>query len=333
MRGHFVATCALLFACSDTAGSPASDAGASSSSGSSSRSAGDGGSSSGSSSSSSSSGSSDGATSASRCPPFPAIPDAACTGVPPGVTLQDCSSDRLVLTKAGEVFENCRFNGDVVIQANDITIRSSLVKGRIDAGDQSPGHNLTLIDVEVDGGGSGGGYNVAGIGSRGFSCLRCNVHGGGHGIAAEGDARVEDSFIHDFAAVSADDHMGGIAAHGGSKVKIIHSNVECSYSGRFDGLCSSAVGMYGDFAPIDDYELKNNLFNTQDGYCVYGGSSSSKPFPHATNVRYVDNLFGKKFGSKCGYYGPVSSFEIGNTGNVWSGNRWQDGSGDVPAAN
>lgn len=253
--------------------------------------------------------------------------------MPPGTTLKDCGSGRILLTKAGEVFDGCLFDGEVVVQAKDITIRRSLVKGRIDAGDQSPGNHLTLVDVEVDGSGGGGDYNVAGIGARGFSCLRCNVHGGGHGIAAEGDARVEDSFIHDFVATSAADHMGGIAAHGGAHVAIVHSNVECSYSGAFDGLCSSAVGMYGDFAPIDDYEFRNNLFNTQDGYCVYGGSAASKPFPHATNVRYVDNLFGKKFGPKCGYYGPVSSFEPGNQGNLWSGNRWQDGSGEVPSAN
>ena len=275
-----------------------------------------------------------GAPSASgRCPAFPAMPNAACTGYVAGTTLAKCGEGRIVLSTAGKTSADCLFDGEVIVMAKDITIKNSLVKGRVDAGDQMPGNNLVLEDVEIDGSGSGATYNVPSLGATGFSCTRCNIHGGGHGVSAQAKARVVDSWIHDFTAVSADDHMGAIAAHGGSGVKILHSVVECSYGGSYSGLCSSAVGMYGDFAQIDDYEFKNNLFNTKDGYGVYGGSASSKPFPHATNVRFVDNVFGKKFNPKCGFYGPVSSFESGNPGNVWSGNRWEDGSGDVPPAN
>lgn len=271
--------------------------------------------------------------SASRCPAFPAMPDASCTGVIAGTALKDCGSGRIILSTPDAVYEGCRFAGEVIVMAKNITLRNSLVLGRVDAGDQSPGNNLTLVDVEIDGSGSSGANNVPSLGFTGFSCTRCNVHGGGHGIAAEGNAHVEDSWIHDFVAVSADDHMGAIAAHGGTGVKVIHSVVECSYSGPYDGLCSSAVGMYGDFAQLDDYEFRNNLFDTKDGYGVYGGSAASKPYPNATKIRFIDNLFGKKFNPKCGYYGPVTSFDVAGAGNVWSGNHWKDGSGAVDPAN
>jgi len=89
--------------------------------------------------------------------------------------------------------------------------------------------------------------------------------------------------------------------------------------------------MYGDFDPIDNILIEYNLFNTDGGYCTYGGSAgvaSGKPYPHGTNVRYLNNRFGKVYYSSCGDVGPVAAWEY-NSGNVWSGNAWADGSGAV----
>jgi len=74
---------------------------------------------------------------------------------------------------------------------------------------------------------------------------------------------------------------------------------------------------------ITNVLIQNNLFNTAGGYCTYGGG------PQGTFIRYQDNRFGKKYSSTCGIYGAVSAFYSDNTGNVWTGNSWQDGSGTI----
>jgi hypothetical protein len=71
--------------------------------------------------------------------------------------------------------------------------------------------------------------------------------------------------------------------------------------------------------------LSSNLFNADGSYYTYGGSVNG------INIRYIDNLFGKAFGNNCAYYGPVANFDSSGSDNVWTGNRWQDGSGTVNA--
>ena len=68
---------------------------------------------------------------------------------------------------------------------------------------------------------------------------------------------------------------------------------------------------------------------------AYGGATSGKPFSgdptNATNQRFTDNVFQRGTNRKCGAYGPVTSFDRNGTGNVWSGNVWDDGTPVAPA--
>jgi hypothetical protein len=262
------------------------------------------------------------AGSAGPCPAYPSFPNAGCTGWEhTGVKLRTCSG---TITKANTRLVGCRFPNGLTIQAKNVSISRSLVQGLVGATyltDWSLG-GLKLVDVEIDGGGKVDPNGQAAIGSDDYSCIRCHIHGTGRGANMANNVHIEDSYLHGWVYVDGA-HQTAIGSNGGKNFTVIHNNLDCQSEG-----CSSALSLYGDFEPIKGALIEKNLFNTDGGYCTYGGSTSAKPYPIGTDIRYVDNVFGKKYGPKCGYYGPVATFEM-HAGNEWRGNVWQDGSGEV----
>ncbi|MGN9910412.1 hypothetical protein ACTMTJ_22925 [Phytohabitans sp. LJ34] len=258
----------------------------------------------------------------SACPRFPRFPDENCTGYKhTGVKLRDCANN---VTKSNIKLDGCRFTNGLTIEGKNVTITRSLVKGKVGGTYKTDWSlvGLKLIDVEIDGGGKVDPNGEAAIGNDDYTCIRCHIHGTGRGANMRKNVHIEDSYLHGWVYVDGA-HQTAIGSNGGSNYKIIHNNLVCDSEG-----CSAALSLYGDFEPIKNALIERNLFNTNGGYCTYGGSTSAKPFPIGTDIRYVNNLFGKKYGPKCGYYGPVATFEF-HQGNVWSGNSWQDGSGPV----
>lgn len=257
-------------------------------------------------------------TNGRACPAWPAVPDASCTGVPPGITLRSCSN---YLSTAGATYDGCLFSGQVTVAASNITIKNSkVVAGRINAGYGSQ-TGLMIMDVEIDGQNKDQ-TNQSAIGDSNYTCIRCNVHNTGRGVAVGSNVTIRDSWFHDFYYTNGA-HQSAIGSNGGSNNSVIHNNINCNSDG-----CSGALVFYGDFAPIQNVLVQNNLMNTTGSYCTYGGSVSGKPYPVASNIRYIDNRFGKVYHPSCGIYGPVATWSYAN-GNVWSGNTWADGSGTV----
>ena len=41
---------------------------------------------------------------------------------------------------------------------------------------------------------------------------------------------------------------------------------------------------------------------------------------------FTNNVFQRGRNNKCGYYGPVTSYDASKAGNVWSNNIYDDGS-------
>lgn len=259
------------------------------------------------------------------CGAFPRFPNASCTGWQhTGVKLRSCKG---TITKSNAKLDKCRFSSGLTIQAKNVTITRSLVQGRVGATyltDWSLG-GLKLVDVEIDGGGGVDPNGEAAIGSNDYSCVRCHIHGTGRGANMERNVTIRDSYLHGWVYTEGA-HQTAIGSNGGGNFTVVHNNLECQSEG-----CSAALSLYGDFAPINGALIENNLFNTDGGYCTYGGSTTAKPFPIGKNIRYVNNVFGKKFGPKCGYYGPVATFEM-HEGNQWVGNRWADGGNVKPQA-
>ena len=233
------------------------------------------------------------------------FPHAGNTGVPAGTQLRRWKGGRYIRT-ANVVLSGYLFEGDVVVQADNVTIRNSLVRGgRIDAGYGSEQTGLVVSDTEIDARGIGSGFSM--IGDVNYSCIRCDLHGGGSGPRMGGRVVIRDSFIHDLCCAD-EAHKSGVGSNGGNHLVVQHNTIECDIAG-----CSAALSLYG---PHDDVLIANNLLNTVGGYCSYGGGDS------ATRVRFVNNVFGRKYNPRCGGYGPVFAFQT-RPGNVWRGNVWQ----------
>lgn len=98
-------------------------------------------------------------------------------------------------------------------------------------------------------------------------------------------------------------HESGIRM--GESATIVHNSITCDAPDvEPDGGCSADLTGYGDFAPVRNNLIENNFFKaTTGGFCAYGGSSGGKPYSaDAANIRFINNLFEKGDGGKCGFW-------------------------------
>jgi hypothetical protein len=266
------------------------------------------------------------------CPAFPAFPDAACTGWQhTGVTLHTCNDGIDPgdghLTVPNKTYEGCEFPNGVMIQAAGITIQRSRVVGQVRVHDSLNGdyRGAKLVDVEIDGGAHPSPDFAAISAGSNISCVRCHIHGTATGYHLGNNNVLRDSYIHDFVDTGAHGAAAGTGQGAGDNTIVEHNNLQCS---RTNGAahCSSALSLY-DEPTLDNVLVRNNLFNSVSGYGMYGGG------PQGTHIQVIDNVFGQKYYPTCGLFGPVAAFYAGNTGNVWSGNRYQDGGVVAPSSN
>lgn len=250
-------------------------------------------------------------------------PDASNTGVPPGTKLTPSGS--IEVTQDGTVLSGLAVSGNITVRANNVTIEKTRVRGGdIDLGwDQ---HGIMIRDVEVDGEYKApSDQRLPAIGSNGYTCIRCNVHGWSSGFDVRNDVTILDSWAHDIGPAS-EAHKTAVGSNGANHVVIRHNTLSCESSG-----CSAAIAFYGDFTPINDVVVDHNLFNTEGSYCSYEGTSDGKKYPVATNIKWTNNHYGKKLHRECGIYGPADGWGV-RAGNVWSGNVWDGTDKPVPAS-
>ena len=244
-----------------------------------------------------------------------AWPGPSNTGVPKGILLHDCDPR---ISESGD-YDRCQFAGSVVVAADDVTIMRSLIVGRVLAGSGEQQVGLSISDTTIDATQYGSGsVSTPALSFRNFVCRRCNIFGSSHGVQIAGDAVLEDSWIHDICC-DGPAHKDGVISNGGRNVIIRHNQIECAVKG-----CSAALGLFGDFAPIENWRVEGNLFNTTGGYCTYAGGSPRKRYPATARMVWRDNWYGDKFHTSCGAYGPTTAWFPAAT-NLWIGNRFASG--------
>lgn len=270
--------------------------------------------------------------SSGNCPAFPAVPDASCTGVPAGTSLTVHNGD-LYVTTNGAVVDSREVNGCIYVQANNVTIKRTRVNGWCWSGAISTGYGEytgTLIeDVEVNGTAKAGDHDVAGvalIGVNNYTARRVNVHHGGRGFNVGSNVTIEHSYIHDMFGAG-DSHNSGIGSNSGLNITIRHNNISCDIGepGNISsgGGCSGALVMYADtfgdqIGAIGNLLIEQNMFNAGAGsYCLL-------IYNTRTNGPYTvrNNLFGTRFNSNCGQYGPVDTLRTAGASMTWENNKW-----------
>lgn len=256
-------------------------------------------------------------------------PDASSVGVPAGTTLTPYTGSCLV-NVANTVIDSKEIRcDDLRIYAKGVVIKNSLIHNRVYADYNDNVGSFTITDSEI----RNGPYPVTGIGDAYFTAERVKVTGGGRGIACYAQCTVKDSYVvGGFVDNSGTHHMSGIRVNTNST--LIHNTIGCQAPDVApDGGCSAAITGYPDFDPVTGNRIENNLIlGDSGGYCTYGGSTRGKAYSGQTaKITFKDNVWQGGTSGRCGFWGPITSFDVNAPGNVWSNNLYTDGAAVAPA--
>jgi hypothetical protein len=244
---------------------------------------------------------------------------------------------------AGFVLKNSYLNGGIVQSGGSasFTVQDSF----IDSGVQFPAcSNGSCPAGKYACGDTGNATTDCGVTGSNFTILRTEIINSNRAAYCEapGPCLIQDSYFHGtnlWPDASNLAHASSVREE--QNLTLRHNSLHCSYTGPFvngDIGCSADLTGYADFAPIRNNTVDANLFvaNTGNAFCAYGGATTGKPFSgdptNGTNQKFTNNVFQRGTNKKCGDYGAVTSFNSSGTGNVWSGNVWDDGTA-VAAAN
>jgi hypothetical protein len=242
---------------------------------------------------------------------------------------------------------------DIESTANGLMIKNSYLKGGVISFD---GATFTVQDSYLDNaisypactapsscsaglyacGDPNNGTTECGVGYRNYTLVRTEIVNTNRAAYCESTCTIQDNYFH--GTNQWPDHTN--LAHASSvrneqNMTLTHNSLACDFPGEATAPelgCSADMSGYPDFAPIKNDTIHRNLFgsnNTGAAYCVYGGATSGKPFSadatNATNIVFTQNVFKKGANGKCGEFGHVTDFNPARTGNVWSGNVFDDG--------
>ncbi|GIM65670.1 hypothetical protein Pve01_86430 [Planomonospora venezuelensis] len=262
-----------------------------------------------------------------------AYPDADNTGVPPGTELAPyvgpCTITETAVLSAVDATGVCPA---IVVQAAGVRIEASRVP-RVEstATQVDPTYSVEVVDSEVVAGEWIGGA----VWGSNLTVRRSDVTGGQHSVHCGSGCLVEDSWLHDqFNPPGEAAHNNAFISNGGTDMVVRHNTLHCTAElNATGGGCTADLSLFGDFEPIRDVLVEDNLFKANDSsisYCAYGGDAPGKPFPEATGVVFTGNVFERGGNGLCGVYGPITSFKADAEGNLWRDNTWDDGTELVP---
>ena len=257
-------------------------------------------------------------------------PDATNTGPAPTIQLKRIpeqvrsgagwhwdSRGWVVIDGNGAVFSGFITDGEISVQADNVTIRNCVITtGGMFGIAIRHADNLTIANCKI-GPPLGETRLMAGIkdiygDSVGTRIARNNFSNTGTAIQIE-RGYINDNYIHDMGIV-AGDHINGITSNGSTQYLEIRHNTIFNQIGQTD-----AIGLFQDFGLQANRLIYNNLI-AGGGYTLYAGQNPGKAATY--NIVVQNNRFSNRFFLKAGYYGPATAHNKYGSGNQWSNNVW-----------
>jgi len=136
-----------------------------------------------------------GQTGGRSCPPPPAYPNPACTGVPPGTTFVRTVNGNYFADTPGEAIDRWHITGSLIIRASNVSITHSQIDDTVnnEYGDVFAGP-FSISDSTV--GPASGCIGSPGINDQNYTALRVHVRGHDDGFRAGGpDVTIKDSYV------------------------------------------------------------------------------------------------------------------------------------------
>ncbi len=271
-----------------------------------------------------------------RSPATCGFPAAATTGVPAGTRLRAVPAELshgpgwhydprgwVTVDGNGAVLDSLDLTVGVDITASNVTLRRLRIRIGGEAAAVNLRHtvNVTIEDTLIAlPPGSGGERLLVGIkdvngDARATRVLRTDISGVSTGVQIH-SGLIQDCYIHDLGYANGD-HLNGITSNGsfGDPLTIRHNTI-------FNQVNQTdAIGLFEDFSAQVDRVVDNNLI-AGGTYTLYAGANpGGRP---TSRIRVTDNHFARSFFPAGGSLGPVTSFDASGSGNVWSGNIWDD---------
>ncbi|HSX29095.1 MAG TPA: hypothetical protein VLE73_00885 [Candidatus Saccharimonadales bacterium] len=231
--------------------------------------------------------------------------------------------------------------------ASGLVIKNSYVKGGVISDGSA---TFTIQDSVIDNNQSNGyacgdpnnATTECGVGYRNFTILRTEIMHTNRAAYCESTCTIQDSYFHGTNLQPIASNLAHASSVRNEQyLTLRHNALGCDYTGPFPNGeigCSADMSGYPDFAPIMHATIDKNLFlsnNVGAGFCAYGGGTSGKPYSNdannATYIVFTDNVFQRGANGKCGTYGPITDFKTGRTGNVWTNNKYDNGTVVSPA--
>ncbi|MEV3978254.1 hypothetical protein [Nonomuraea sp. NPDC049758] len=262
-------------------------------------------------------------TPTSTPPPGGGWPGAGNTGVPDGTDLVK-KTGSIVIKEDGKVIDGWDVTGDITVEADNVTIRNTRVRGQSDYWGilQREGFSgLTVEDSEIFGNGKV--RTQFGILNQGklITIRRVDIHTISNGILTD-QGLVEDSYVHDPKYYSGD-HTDMIMSTGtaapGTELVIRHNTVINTLDQ------TGAIALFQDFGVTRNVTVQGN-FLAGGGWSLYAGAGAKGK---SSNIKVIDNVFSRRVWPKGGYAGPVSYWDANGPGNVWKGNSWEGGGASI----
>lgn len=235
----------------------------------------------------------------SSCPDHPTP---ACTGAPKGLRLTELplNIDNVAykVDTPGTVLDGVHIRGPLVIHADDVTIRNSVIDGHVTNADGDRSFRFTIADTTVGTADTCG--PLPGVGHDKYKATRVLVHGHSDGFRVSGDdVDIRDSYIK--LCSNPGDHSDGIQAYNGGKGLTFHHNTVDQREAKH---ITAPIFLVDEKS--EDVVVTDNL--------VMGGTFSIQ----VRNARGKQVVRGNKLVDQSWVYGPVDS-ECGRTD--WAGNE------------
>ena len=274
------------------------------------------------------------------------FPNARTTGVPARVKLKAYHGP-CTITRDNTVINAKRVTCGLDIRARHVVIRkSSLRTVWLDQdlmhAQGRTGWSVVVSHSSVNGGKTDG----PGVCCGNYRVSHVEMKGGHNGAQCENGGRyciLKESWIHgQYEPKGGQRHLGGFLNDGGTPSTLIHNRITCDARAENDeGGCTGDINLIPNFGVMAHVLVQHNYLgaNANSAFCTYAGATPGMAgyASRSNHIVYKGNVFAKvdtianpapgqpRHTSRCAAYGPVTGFDVGGPGNVWSGNHWDNG--------
>jgi hypothetical protein len=262
------------------------------------------------------------------------FPDAADTGVPPGVKLRSVPGQVrsgpgwaydprgwVRVFGRGAVLSDLNIPFNISVTASHVTIRNVRITigGKNAIGiDLRHARYVTIEDSTISGRNTAAGRMMAGIkdvygDSAGVRVLYNDISRFETGIRLE-TGLVRDNYIHEPGYITGD-HTNGVMSNGGvTGLLTINHNTILINRGQTD-----AIGLFEDDGVQQNRRITDNLL-AGGSYAIYAGQK--RHGPPTSKIVITGNRISTMYYSHGGHYGCAAYFNSRGQKNIWSDNTW-----------